>query len=310
LKPWLKIIRPVNLLLLFVTQYCVDIFILQPNFNTYGLLFTLQEWQFFLLVLSTMSICAGGYLINDYFDIEIDAVNKPEKQIAGKHLEPQNVFYGYLILSAIGLALGIYLSIVIGNLKFITIFVIIIGLLYLYASTFKRIAFVGNIIVALLAAISVLIIIIFEPSLYQLARPGDYYIAGLCADYIIGISLFAFALTMSREIVKDIQDIAGDSMHNAKTLPVRFGKRFAIFCAILFVLATIGALISIYFNVLSKFNVIYLYYILALSAGLLFICFKLLTAASIKEYGAVSTLLKVAMLAGLGLMPLYYLLEF
>ncbi len=249
-------------------------------------------------------------MINDYFDVAIDSINKPEKQIVGKHISPQNAFYGYLILSGLGLAIGSYLSIVVGNLKFITIFVMIIGLLYLYASTFKRIALLGNIIVAILAAMSVLIIIIFEPSLYILARPGDYYIAGLCTDYIIGISLFAFTLTMAREIVKDIQDIEGDRLHSAKTMPVRFGKRVAVVGALLFILATAAALISIYFNVLSKFNVIYLYYIIALSVGLLFICFKLLSASSKKEYGVVSTLLKVAMLAGLGLMPLYYLLEF
>lgn len=292
------------------TQYSIDVFILQPNFIKYGLPFTLHEWQFFLLVLSTLLIGAGGYVINDYFDVAIDAINKPEKRIVGVHIQPQNAFYGYLILSSLGLAIGVYLSVVIGNLKLITFFVVIIALLYLYATTFKRIAVLGNLIVAVLAAMSVLIVAVFEPSLYHLARPGDYYIAGICSDYIIGISLFAFTLTMAREIVKDIQDIEGDSRHNANTMPVIWGKRTAAAGAIVFILATAGALLFIYFSLLSNFNTLYLYYILALIALLMFIGYRLILASTKNQFASISSLLKIAMLAGLGLMPLYYLLEF
>ncbi len=276
----------------------------------YGLPFTLNEFQFFLLVLATALICAGGYVINDYFDVQIDAVNKPEKQIIGNKIAPEKAFNFYLILTVIGLGLGVYLSLVIDYWKLVTIFVVVIALLYLYSIAFKRMVFIGNFIVALLSAISVIIVMLFEPSLYNLARPGDYYIAGLCTKYILGISFFAFALTVVREIVKDIQDIEGDRKFNAKTLPVKYGVGSAKLIAQLFLVLTIGGLLYLNFTVFNIFGNVYLIYILVLVAFLLFIGFRLFTAGTKKEYGFISTLLKVSMVIGLGLMPLYYLLEF
>lgn len=276
----------------------------------YGLPFTLNEFQFFLLVLATALICAGGYVINDYFDVQIDAVNKPDKQIIGKKIAPEKAFNFYLILTVIGLGLGVYLSLAIDYWKLVTIFVVVIALLYLYSIAFKRMVFIGNFIVALLTAISVIIVMLFEPSLYNLARPGDYYIAGLCTKYIMGISFFAFALTVVREIVKDIQDIEGDRKYNAKTLPVKYGARRTVLIAELFLLVTIGGLLYLNFTVFNIFGNIYLIYILVLVAFLLFIGFRLFNAGTKKEYGVISTLLKISMVVGLGLMPLYYLLEF
>lgn len=276
----------------------------------YGLPFTLNEFQFFLLVLATALICAGGYVINDYFDVQIDAVNKPDKQIIGKKIAPEKAFNFYLILTVFGLGLGVYLSLAIDYWKLVTIFVVVIALLYLYSIAFKRMVFIGNFIVALLTAISVIIVMLFEPSLYNLARPGDYYIAGLCTKYIMGISFFAFALTVVREIVKDIQDIEGDRKYNAKTLPVKYGARRTVLIAELFLLVTIGGLLYLNFTVFNIFGNIYLIYILVLVAFLLFIGFRLFNAGTKKEYGVISTLLKISMVVGLGLMPLYYLLEF
>ena len=310
MKTWIQLLRPVNLLLLVLTQYCIDWFILQPNFLKYGLPFTLNEFQFFLLVLATALICAGGYVINDYFDVQIDAVNKPDKQIIGKKIAPEKAFNFYLILTVIGLGLGVYLSLAIDYWKLVTIFVVVIALLYLYSIAFKRMVFIGNFIVALLSAISVIIVMLFEPSLYNLARPGDYYIAGLCTKYIMGISFFAFALTVVREIVKDIQDIEGDRKYNAKTLPVKYGARRTVLIAELFLLVTFGGLLYLNFTVFNIFGNIYLIYILVLVAFLLFIGFRLFNAGTKKEYGVISTLLKISMVVGLGLMPLYYLLEF
>lgn len=310
MKHWLKLIRPLNLLLLAITQYCIDIFILQPNFNKYGLHFTLSEWQFALLVLATLLICAGGYIINDYFDVEIDAVNKPDKQIVGKFIAPKKAFNAYLMLSFLGLAIGAYLSFAIHFQNMITIFVIIIVLLYLYSTTFKGIAFLGNFIVSLFAAMSIIIVVLFEPSLYRLGRPGDYYIANLCIQFVNWIALFAFSLTMVREIVKDIQDIEGDKKHGGKTIPVIWGKRNAAFIGSFFLLLTTVALLVLNFSVLNTFGEFYLYYIIALAVFNVFIGYKLLSAATKNDFGFVSTLLKLAMLAGIVIMPLYFILEF
>ena len=310
MQNWLKLIRPINLLLLAATMYFIDAFIMQPNFNTYGIAFTLTEFQFFLLVLSTVMICAAGYIINDYYDVEIDAINKPEKQILGKFITPQKTFTAYLILSGAGLAIGAYLSIVIDFWKLTTLFVIAIFLLYFYSASFKRTPFLGNIVVAFLAGLSVLLILFFEPSLYRLARPADYFIAGMVTKYIIGISVFAFALTVVREVVKTMEDVEGDKKMSANTIAVKWGMITAKVIAIVFLLSTISSLLYILMQVLNSDNKIYFYYLNALNLFLLFISFKIITAKTKNHYSAISTYVKVAMLIGICIMPVYYIIEF
>ena len=310
MQHWLKLIRPINLLLLAATMYFIDAFVLQPNFNTYGITFTLTEFQFFLLVLSTVMICAAGYIINDYYDVEIDSINKPEKQIIGKYIKPQKAFTAYLILSGTGLAIGAYLSIAIDFWKLTTLFVIAIFLLYFYSASFKRTPLLGNIIVAFLAGLSVLLILFFEPSLYRLARPADYFIAGIVTKYIIGISVFAFTLTVVREIVKTMEDVDGDKKMGAKTIAVKWGMKTSKVISVIFLLFTISALLYILLQVLNSDNKVYFYYLNALNLFLLFIAFKIISAKTKVHYSGISTLVKVAMLIGICIMPLYYILEF
>lgn len=310
MKPWLKLIRPLNLIILVATMYFIDAFIMQPNFNTYGIAFTLTEFQFFLLVFSTVLICAAGYIINDYYDVEIDSINKPEKQIIGKFISPQKAFTSYLILSGLGLAIGVYLSIIIGFWKLTTLFVIAIFLLYFYSSSFKRTPLLGNIIVAFLSGLSILLILFFEPALYRLARPADYFIAGMVTKYIIGISIFAFTLTVVREIVKTMEDVEGDKKMGAKTIAVKWGILTSKIVAVLFLVFTIAALLYILLEVLNRDHKIYFYYLNALNLFLLFIGVKIFTAKTKLQFNAVSTMVKISMLIGICLMPLYYFIEF
>ena len=306
----LKLIRPVNLIMLALTQYFIDVFVLQPLFNKYGLIFTLTEFQFFLLVLSTGLICAAGYIINDYFDVKADAINKPDEVIIGKSISPQNAFNWYLVLTGIGLALGIYLSIVAGNWKLVTVHIICIFLLFAYSSSFKKVALLGNIIVALLIAISILMIGVFEPHLYNLAREGDYYIANLCWNIIFGLSLFAFLLTMVREIVKVMEDVRGDKEINARTIPIIWGMQTAKGMAAFFILATIGSAIYFFNKLETSSQNIYLVLLIVLIGLLLFTLFKLVSANQKKQFAQLSFLLKICMLVGICFLPLYYLLEF
>lgn len=291
-------------------MYFVDIFILQPNFAKYGIEFTLDEFHFFLLVLSSVLICAGGYIINDYYDVNIDRINKPVKQIISKSITQQQAFNAYLILSFTGLAIGTYLSIKIDFWKLVTVFVIAIVLLYFYSASFKRTPLLGNIIVAFLAGLSIILILLFEPNLYELARPGDYYIAGICTRYILGISIFAYTLTMVREIVKDMEDVEGDKQFNARTMPIAWGLTTAKIISNFFLIITIAALGYLYLNVLDREENIYLYFLLTITIFLLFIGLRIMTAKTKKEFGLVSKLIKISMVAGICIMPVYYLITF
>ena len=168
----------------------------------------------------------------------------------------------------------------------------------------------GNFLVALLAALSVLIVLVFEPHLYLLARPADYYIAGICSKYIAGISLFAFTLTMVREIIKDIEDREGDRQYDARTIPVAWGLRTAKIFSISFVLITIGAFGWLYRLLEDANKAPYLLYLIAMTLFLMLIGARIIVAEQSVQFKRISLLLKVAMLGGLTLMPIYFILEF
>lgn len=310
MKNWLRIIRPVNLLILAITMYGIDACILQPNFTTYGIQFSMNEIHFFLLVLATVMICAGGYILNDYFDVQIDAVNKPAKVLIGQGIQPNTAFYVYMALSFVGLSIGTYVSIAIDYWKLVTVFVMAIALLYFYSAGFKRTPLVGNIMVAILSALSVLIIFIFEPHLYDLARPGDYYIAGLCTRFILTLSVTAFATTMVREIVKDIEDMEGDDQYGARTLPIAWGVTTAKVIAVVFIFVTLAALGYLFTNVLEPKGIAYLGYLIIVILANIITAGWLFVAKTQQQYHALSTWIKISMLVGLLILPIYLLTAF
>jgi 4-hydroxybenzoate polyprenyltransferase len=88
-KSYLKIIRPVNLLIMAAMMLLVRYAIFMPIFRQNGLEGLMPWWQFLLLVLAALLVGAGGYVINDVLDIEIDRVNKPEKQVIGRKISEQ-----------------------------------------------------------------------------------------------------------------------------------------------------------------------------------------------------------------------------
>ncbi len=306
----LKLVRPFNLAVLFITLYFLRLFILEPNFNKYGIAFTLHNMHFFLLVLSVVFICAGGYVINDYYDIRFDSVNKPHKQIVAKTISHEHANITYLIITLMGIAIGIYLSIYVQHWKLSAVHAIAVLLLFFYSYSYKKIALIGNFVVSFLTALSILAVAIFEPTLYYLKRPSDYYAAGICWFYILGISIFAFLLTMVREIVKDIEDMEGDGHFGARTVPVIWGINAAKGIASAFIFAVIGLLIYAVFQFEVQGKNIYMSYMLFLVLILIASQVLLFKATLKQQFAFISKLLKFNMLAGVCFMPLYYLIEF
>ena len=162
---YLKLIRYQNLLLLAFMQ-----FVFRYGFLKWqNVPLSLADWQYALLVLSTVLIAAGGNVINDIFDQETDEDNKPEKVIVGNTISEAMAYNIYVALNITGVGIGFYLSNVIMKPGFATIFILIAALLYLYATSLKQMLLVGNLIVALLLSFSVIIIGIYDlfPATYD-----------------------------------------------------------------------------------------------------------------------------------------------
>lgn len=218
---YLKLIRPINLLVVALTlllfRYCIiDV----ESYRLYDFLPYMKSGSFYILLLTTLFITAGGYVINDIYDVDTDQINKPEKIIVGKHIDDTAAFNFYLTLTGIGILGSFILMYTTQQLKISSIPIFVSVMLYLYASTFKRMALVGNIVVSLCAALPVILV-----SFYEL-RINDFdtsvvirFTEGIGLAAIV-YALFAFLTTLIREIIKDVQDMEGDDFAGMKTFPI------------------------------------------------------------------------------------------
>ncbi|MCP9756897.1 prenyltransferase [Lacihabitans sp. CCS-44] len=270
MKPFLKLIRWNNLLIIAFSQYLVRYFLVENAENS-----IFKDWEFLILVLSTVLIAAGGYIINDYFDVKIDQINKPDEVFVGRIIKRRYALLIHQILSGMGVVLGLFLS-----WKILLVNSFSVTILWFYASIFKKKPFSGNLIVAFLTALS-----ISEIALYY--EPGRI---------IIHIyALFAFFINLIREIIKDMEDMKGDAAHGSKTLPIFLGirktKNIIYSLLVLFV-----ALVLILLAKLSNFNLWLCFGILGLL--LLLMLYKLILADRKKHFAELSRICKIIMLLG------------
>lgn len=226
---FLRIIRPVNLFIIVFTQYMVRYAFLYPAYKYVGFPLQLNEWVFALFSLAFVLMAAGGYIINDYYDVEIDKVNKPGKVIIGEKIKPSHALIAYWVLSIAGLLIGSWSSYKAGLPALSSVFFIYMSGLWYYSNTLKYEFILGNLVVAFFLGLVPFCSGIIE--LYADIKNPGFEQSGLNFTYllywIIGISVFAFISTLAREIVKDIEDMEGDAAQGCRTLPIVMGKEAA-----------------------------------------------------------------------------------
>ncbi len=264
---YLKMIRGLNLLIVGLTQYFTAIFLLGEGF-TWSLV---TDEKFFLLVSSTVLITSAGYLINDYYDIKIDYVNRPDRVAVGRTFKRRWIIISHTILNFAGIAIGFYISTSIGIINFSAAF-----LLWLYSNQLKRLPFVGNFTIAILTGTTLFLV-------GQYFQEREYLI--LC------YAIFAGFITLVREIIKDMEDLKGDEKFGCKTLPIVFG--IAKTKRILYLL--MGIFVATVFFLMFSINIILPIVLLVVSILLIF---DLSKADKVKDYNRLSTYCKVIMLMG------------
>jgi 4-hydroxybenzoate polyprenyltransferase len=184
-------------------------------------------FDFLFLVLATLCLTAGGYVINDYFDIKTDLINRGNV-IVGTVIPRRRAMMLHNILNIAGVAAGFYISWRVGYFWLGTLFLLVSGLLWFYSASYKRQFLIGNILVAILTALVPFLVVFFEfPTMYEYysvnAIEHPYY--KLLFFWTGGFSVFAFMTTLAREIIKDIEDYEGDREYGRSTLPVVLGYK-------------------------------------------------------------------------------------
>lgn len=264
----LKLTRFGNLLIIAFAQYFTAACLIGIH--------TLNDIKLFLLATSTVAIAAAGYIINDYYDVKIDYINKPDRVVIGRTITRRYAILFHVVLSAVGTLLGLFL-----NLKIVAINIFSVFLLWLYSNNLKRLPFIGNFTVAMLTALSIALIDV----LYNIQNP-----------LIVIYSSFAFFMTLIREIIKDMEDLKGDDTFGCKTLPIVLGIRKTK--SIIYIILAVFSVAVIILNFLYKALPFY-YYAVFLFIPLLVFLYRLIKADMKKDFASLSTFCKAIMLLGI-----------
>jgi len=292
---FLKLIRYQNLLMLAFMQLIFRYGFLKLQ----NVPLALADWQYGLLVLSTVLLAAAGYVINDIFDQDTDIENKPKAIIVGKTITEATAYNIYVALNVTGVAIGFYLSNVILKPGFAAVFILIAATLYIYATSLKQMLLLGNLIVALLLAFSVIIIGIFD--LYPVIDYTNQPIMANLFSILLDFAIFAFMINFIREIVKDLEDINGDSNQGMKTLPIVLGiHNTTKLASILGLIPT--AFLLVYINnyfVANNLLATTIYAFVFVVAPLLYFSIKVWPAKTKQEFSKLSLLLKWILFFGI-----------
>jgi len=259
-----------NLAIIAFAQYFTAYFL----FHQRLLVFT--DFWLFLIVASTVMIAAAGYIINDYYDIKIDLINKPDRVVIGKTITRRYAIFFHTVISVTGVGMGLLINWKVGAVNFVSVF-----LLWLYSNNLKRLPLIGNLVVSLLAGLSIFLL----SFLYEQYLP-----------LVMTYSLFAFFMTLIREIVKDMEDMKGDTTFGCRTLPIVWGIRKTK--SFLY-----GTILVFSFLVLwldyQQLKISWIYFIPLLFVPMSILFYRLLKADTKKEFFQLSQLCKIIMLLGI-----------
>lgn len=269
-------IRWQNLAIIVLTQYFTRFFLIRDKPLSFShLLEIIFDKNIFLISLSTVLIAASGYIINDYYDIKIDLVNKPDRVVIGRYVKRRWALAIHQIFNGLGILLGLLISRKVALVNLSAVFC-----LWLYANQLKRLAFWGNFMVAILTGFSLLILAVYYPG-----HQKEVWV----------YATFSFFITLIREIIKDMEDVKGDEKHGCRTLPIIWGIArtkilvyvlIASFITTLFILAT----------QLPNQRIAYIFLVMMLPVSLL--TYKLVYADKPKDFAFLSDACKFIMLIG------------
>ncbi len=221
-------------------------------------------------------VAAAANAINDYFDVEIDRINKPSRPIPRGDATKRDAWFVWLVLSVIAVVLNFWL-----NIYALLIVIFAVGILYWYSALLKRTIVIGNVVVGLMTGMAFI---------YGAVVVGNPVRAVVPA-------IFAFLINIIREVIKDIEDIEGDRKGNAMTLPVRHGTTPALWFASVTIFLLVATTITAY--QLGVYTVWYLYPVLFVDLLLLTILIIMWNDQTPGSMNRLSNLLKVCMVVGL-----------
>lgn len=309
---YLKLIRVQNLLFIILIQFMIRQFVLVPLLETYGFDLHNEQLHLYLLIAASVLIAAGGYVLNDYFDVKIDTINKPGSVLVGKSISKRAAMLMHQLFTLCGVVIGLLLAWKLKSASLAFIFVVIPGLLWFYSASYKRQLIIGNLVIAFIAALSVIIVAVCEVALLEISYSDLIYNTPIPAQLYAwtgGFAGFSLLLTWIREIIKDMEDEYGDRELECRTMPIVWGKTATKFIVTLMILTTLFLLFFVNESYIGfEGNLTLKYIIFGLALPLCFLTYLTIRAKKPADYHQASVLTKFIMFIGLLYSPVFYFL--
>ncbi len=306
MMPYIKILRVKNIIIVALVQALFYYGIILPKLAKYDIHPALNHNIFPLFILVTLLITAGGNIINDICDSEIDKLNKPKKWQVGNTISVKNAYSFYLFTVISGFIIALYIAIEISKIPFIILYFLAVYFLYLYSKYLKRTAFWGNLLVSAFSASVMLILLFFEWNTLikmQYISDEDYRII---VTIINGLAIFSFLTSLLRELIKDIEDMDGDKVQGVTTVPIIYGiKKSKIISYVLSFASLIALLSWIFLPINTDKTYLKIYILILLIPFLLHISFSIYKAKEKEDYGNLSSMIKIYMLFGILILFFY-----
>ncbi len=308
IQSFFKIIRWPNLLVIAVSMIFIRYFVILPglHLSPEG---GMSLLAFLLLMVATLFIAIGGYLINDLSDGDADHFNKPGKNQIGLFFSADSVLKMYWIFTGIGVIAGSWLSFLVRHANFSLIFLLTAGLLWFYAKRYQCQPLVGNLVVAFLSALSFGLVWLFDfisvlPYANHLESFKSYFV--LTNNKVLLYMGFAFLISLAREVVKDMEDYQGDDRFGCRTFCVVYGLESAKKLTVSLLAA--GLLFSGWAQHYFFQHHLTSLYLFFYAIDILFIIngIRLIKAKQKSDFSALSAHLKIVMAAGILSMLLCY----
>jgi 4-hydroxybenzoate polyprenyltransferase len=294
----LRSVRPVNLIITALAMFMARYTVIIPILKSEGVSSSVNDPDFVWLVIATMLVAAGGYIINDYFDRGIDNLNRPGTNKTGIVVSPRQSLIIYASLTLAGLVTSWYFGELCGKRYVLLIHLFSAGLLYFYSQSYKKMFLAGNFVISFLSALVLMLTILFDRN-SLLSQP--------VVTVVSAYAIFAFMITLTREVIKDCEDIRGDSAFGATTLPAVLGLQKARAISSLCAMIIIAAILWIQVTQSQWENpVAFLYIIAFIKIPLLFLAVRNFTSRDASHDHKNSLIAKIIMASGILSMPVLY----
>ncbi len=296
-----RLVRFPNLMIIALLQSLIRYGLIIPILAHYGYEPVLSDFRFALLVIASVCLAASGYVINDYFDIKIDRLNRPEKMVIDNGMKRREAMFFHVLLSFIGVFIGLFLAYISRKESWALLFLVVPVFLWYYSTTFKKQGFIGNMVVAGLTSLVSILVVSLEFAMMARVHGNQIIDSEACSTawfWTLGFAFFSFITTLIREVVKDMEDIYGDEKEGCKTLPIEIGIDYS---KLLVLILTSFTVISIwglyfYFEILNNSILTLWYFLVLITLPFALSLIQLYRANTPRDYHLLSTFYKIIML--------------